>query len=299
MSSPDSNGSDMPAETVLSLLKKSTSFFEEKGVEEAKRSSEHLLAHALGQKRLQLYLRFDQPVAEDELARFRELVRRRLQHEPVQYIVGTTEFYGLEFVVSPQVLIPRPETEHLVEAVIDRLKAGDAAEPHILDIGTGSGVIAVTLAAQLATALLTATDSSADALAIAATNAEGNGVGDRVTFLPHDILSGDPDALGGPFDAVVSNPPYIATADMAELQPEIRAHEPAAALTDGGDGLSFYRRFAALLPSLLRPGGLLAVEIGYGQSEAVRAILADGGLRDIEVVRDYSGIDRVIVGNAP
>jgi release factor glutamine methyltransferase len=235
-------------------------------------------------------------VAEDELARFRELVRRRLQHEPVQYIVGTTEFYGLEFTVSPHVLIPRPETEHLVEAVIDRLKAGDATEPRILDIGTGSGVIAVTLAAQLATAQLTATDVSTDALAVAAANAESNGVGDRVTFFPHDILSGNPEAIGGPFDVVVSNPPYIATADMAELQEEIRAHEPIAALTDGGDGLAFYRRFASLLPTLLAPGGLLAVEIGYGQSEVVRGILADAGLRDIEVVRDYSGIDRVVLG---
>lgn len=286
----------MPAETVLSLLKKSTAFFEEKGIDEAKRSAEHLLAHALGQKRLQLYLRFDQPVAEDELAAFRELVRRRLQHEPVQYIVGTTEFYGLEFAVSPHVLIPRPETEHLVEAVIDRLKAGDATEHRILDIGTGSGVIAVTLAAQLATAQLTATDVNTDALAVAAGNAASNGVADRVTFLSHDILSGDTGALGGPFDAMVSNPPYIATTDMAELQPEIRAHEPATALTDGGDGLAFYRRFVALLPSLLRPGGLLAVEIGYGQSVSVRNILTDAGLRDIEVIQDYGGIDRVIVG---
>jgi release factor glutamine methyltransferase len=288
----------MPAETVLSLIKKSTAFFEEKGIDEAKRSAEYLLAHAMGQKRLQLYLRFDQPVAEDELARFRELVRRRLKNEPVQYLVGTTEFYGLEFAVSPAVLIPRPETEHLVEAVIDRVR--DERLPRtarILDIGTGSGIIAVTLAAQLADARITATDISDAALDVARGNAGRNKVDDRVSLLSHDILSPQLNGVGGPFDAVVSNPPYIGKDDIATLQPEVRAYEPMEALTDGGDGLAFYRRIAALLPQLLVPGGLLAVEIGFGQALDVRAIFEAAGLRDVEIIKDYSGIERVLLGS--
>ncbi len=350
----------MAQETVLSLLKVSTAFFKEKGIDEAKRSAEYLLAHALGQKRLQLYLRFDQPVAENELVRFRELVRRRLRGEPVQYIVGTTEFYGLEFAVSPAVLIPRPETEHLVEAVVDRQRAdadrqcadvdqqradadrqradvdrqradadrqradadrqradadpqcadadrqradadrqraaGAAGEASILDIGTGSGIIAITLAAQLPNARVTAIDVSDAALEIARANAARNDVDDRISLVKQDILTSELNGIGGPFDIVVSNPPYIAAAEIETLQPEVRAFEPVEALTDGADGLTFYRRFASLLPRLLRPGGLLAVEIGYGQSGDVREIFADSGLEDIEVLKDYSGIDRVVLG---
>lgn len=290
----------MPPETVTSLLKKSTTFFEEMGVDEAKRSAEYLLAHAMGQTRLQLYLRFDQPVADDELARFRELVRRRLQHEPVQYIVGSTEFFGMEFAVSPAVLIPRPETEHLVEAVIDRVRTGTGAEEkesdlRILDIGTGSGIIAIVLAAQLARAHVTAVDVSEEALAVARENAASNNVADRIDFRQLDILAPRLEGIGGPFDVIVSNPPYVAGSDMSELQPEILGFEPTAALTDGADGLTFYRRIAELLPQLLVPNGLLAVEIGYGQSPAVMKTFSSR-LRGVEVVKDYSGVERVVVG---
>jgi release factor glutamine methyltransferase len=322
----------MSAETVLALIKKSAAFFEEKGIDEARRSAECLLAHALGQKRLQLFLRFDQPVAEDELARFRDLVRRRLKNEPVQYLVGSTEFYGLEFTVSPAVLIPRPETEHLVEAVIDRCREGNIsreeniaregnmsddealprqgqlpANARILDIGTGSGIIAVTLAAQLSEVQVTAIDISEAALEIARENAVRNNVADRCAILRQDIMSADLDAaggsdatgssvpFGGPFDIVVSNPPYIAQQEISTLQPEIREYEPVEALTDGGDGLGFYRRITALLPRLLVPGGLLAVEIGFGQSADVTTIFNNAGLTRIEVIKDYSGIERVVL----
>lgn len=328
----------MSAETVLALIKKSAAFFEEKGIDESRRSAECLLAHALGQKRLQLFLRFDQPVAEDELARFRDLVRRRLKNEPVQYLVGNTEFYGLEFIVSPAVLIPRPETEHLVEAVIDRCREGkmcseekmsreenvsregnmsdDEAIPRqgqlpvnarILDIGTGSGIIAVTLAAQLSEVRVTAIDISEAALEIARENAVRNNVADRCAILQQDIMAVELDAtggsdtfdgavpFGGPFDIVVSNPPYIAQHEISTLQPEIREYEPVEALTDGGDGLGFYRRITALLPRLLVPGGLLAVEIGFGQSADVTTIFNNAGLTRIEVIKDYSGIERVML----
>jgi release factor glutamine methyltransferase len=282
-------------ETILTLLKKSTTFFEEKGIGEPKLSAEHLLAHALGVKRLQMYLRFDQPIREQELESFRDMVRRRLRHEPVQYIVGSTEFYGLEFAVSPAVLIPRPETEHLIDALLDlRKEARLKAAPRILDIGTGSGAIAIALAKQLEDARLTATDISSDALQIATSNAERNGVEDRFRFLHHDILTDHVTGLPVPFDIVVSNPPYIPKDDVASLQPEVRDHEPLPATTDGGDGLAFYRRFAQLAPELLVPGGLIAVEIGYGQSEAVRKIFEEAGLRDITVRQDYAGIDRVV-----
>ncbi|MBE0645600.1 MAG: peptide chain release factor N(5)-glutamine methyltransferase [Bacteroidetes bacterium] len=287
----------MPAETVLSLITKSAAFFEEKGIDEAKRSAEYLLAHAMGQKRLQLYLRFDQPVADDELARFRELVRRRLKHEPVQYLVGTTEFYGMEFAVSPAVLIPRPETEHLVEAIIDRVR--DERLPRtarILDIGTGSGIIAITLAAQLPEVQVTGIDISSAGLDLARENAARNKVDGRLSLLSHDILLPQLDGVGAPFDIVVSNPPYIAQSEIETLQPEVRAYEPVAALTDGGDGLAFYRRMAALLPRLLVPGGMLGVEIGFGQASEVTAIFAGAGLGDIEIIKDYSGIERVVLG---
>lgn len=285
----------MNTETVLSLLKKATEFFSEKGVSEAKRSAEHLLAHALGQKRIQLYLRFDQPVSDDELALFRSFVRRRLANEPVQYIVGSTEFYGMEFELSPDVLIPRPETEHLVEAVVDWARAHDRASSlRLLDIGTGSGCIPIAIAAQLPTCTCTALDVSEAALNIARRNASRHGVEDRINFLSHDILNGSL-PVETQFDIVVSNPPYVAEADIAELQPEIRLHEPMVAITDNGDGLTFYRRIAGTAAALLAPGGLLAVEIGYGQSAAVQDIFFRSHISVTNIIHDYSGIERVLI----
>ncbi len=285
----------MNDETVLTLLKKATEFFEEKGISEAKRSAEHLLAHALGQKRIQLYMRFDQPVGGEELEKFRALVRRRLAHEPVQYLVGSTEFYGMEFALNSAVLIPRPETEHLVEAVVDwsRAQEGSTA-PLLLDIGTGSGCIAIAIAAQLPDCRITAVDISETALEVARSNAGRHGVGDRIDFLQHDILNGG-FADDASYDIVVSNPPYVASAEVPALQPEIVAHEPMIAVTDGGDGLTFFRSIAAQAGRLLKPGGLLAVEIGFGQSEDVRHILSDAGLTVTNVIEDYSGIERVVM----
>ncbi len=282
-------------ETIQTLLQKSTSFFAEKGIGEPKLSAEHLMAHALGVKRLQMFLRFDQPLREDELERFRAMVRRRLQHEPVQYIVGTTEFYGLEFRVSPSVLIPRPETEHLIDTFLD-LRKSELLRPdlRLLDIGTGSGAIAVTLAVHMPELRVTATDLSDDILEIARGNAARHGVEDRIQFLRHDILKESPAATDAPFDIVVSNPPYIPAAEVAELQPEIREHEPLEATTDGTDGLRYYRRIAEIVPDLIKNGGLLAVEIGHGQSAEVTGLFSNAGLRDLSVRQDYAGIDRVV-----
>ena len=250
----------------------------------------------LRQKRLQMYLRFDQPVKEQELEEFRALVRRRLMHEPLQYIVGSTEFYGLEFTVSPAVLIPRPDTEHLVDRVLD-LHKSELLRPdlRVLDIGTGSGCIAVTLAVQLREARCTATDISTDALSIARDNAGRHGVDERVSFVEHDIFNGALPA-GAPFDLVVSNPPYIPQSDVATLQPEVRDFEPMIAATDGGDGLRFYRRIAERLDDLLAPGGLLVLEVGHDQAAEVSALLTSAGLRDVSVQKDYGGIERVVSG---
>ena len=282
-------------ETIQTLLQKATTFFEEKSIGEPKLSAEHLMAHALGVKRLQMFLRFDQPLRDDELERFRAMVRRRLKHEPVQYIVGTTEFYGLEFTVSPAVLIPRPETEHLIDTFLD-LKKSELLRPdlRLLDIGAGSGAIAVTLAVHMPELRITASDLNDDILAVARENAVRHGVEDRVQFLRHDILKDAPAGTGAPFDIVVSNPPYIPVAEVAELQPEIREHEPLEATTDGADGLRYYRRIADIVTDLIHDGGLLAVEIGHGQSAEVKRLFADAGLRDISVRQDYAGIDRVI-----
>lgn len=284
----------MGAETIQSLLRKSVAFLEEQGVDEARRSAEMLLCSVLGVRRIDLYLRFEQPVKEDELVLYRTLIRRRLAREPVQYIMGDTEFYSLPFRVTPDVLIPRPETEHLAEAAIAALRAADG-EARALDIGTGSGILAVVLAREAPNASLTASDISAAALAVAADNAARNGVAERIRFLAHDILTGSPEALGGPFEVVVSNPPYIAPQDMAELQREISEYEPRAALTDERDGLTFYRRFAELAPALLAPGGRMFLEIGMGQRPDIERIFVSAGCTCIDVIADYSGIERVLV----
>ena len=285
----------MAQETVLSLIRKSTDFFAEKGIGEAKLSAEYLLAHVLREKRLQMYLRFDQPVQEEELTEFRALVRRRLNHEPVQYIVGSTEFYGLEFAVTPAVLIPRPDTEHLIDAILDFRKSGKIADDlRVLDIGTGSGAIAVALAVQLPGIRVTATDISADALTLAQENAARHSLTERIGFVSHDIFDGNMAGADAPFDIVASNPPYIPQTEVEALQPEIRNFEPLIAATDGGDGLRFYRRIAERIDELLAPGGLLALEVGAGQAESVREILEQAGLRDIAVREDYSGIERVV-----
>ncbi|MDT8324072.1 MAG: peptide chain release factor N(5)-glutamine methyltransferase [Bacteroidota bacterium] len=285
----------MAQETVLSLIRKSAAFFTEKGIGEAKLSAEHLLAHVLRQKRLQMYLRFDQPVSDDELAEFRALVRRRLNHEPVQYIVGSTEFYGLELAVTPAVLIPRPDTEHLIDAVLDFHKQGQLqSDLRVLDIGTGSGAIAIALAVQLPGVHVTATDISLEALALAGENAARHGLDGRIAFSLQDIFDGSIEASHVPYDVVASNPPYIPKAELDELQPEIRDFEPLIAATDGGDGLRFYRRIAERVDTLLAPGGLLVLEVGAGQAASVMAMLEQTGLRDIAARKDYGGIERVV-----
>ncbi|AWM36910.1 Release factor glutamine methyltransferase [Gemmata obscuriglobus] len=257
--------------TVRALLVWTTDFLKTKGVEAAKLEAELLLAHVLQTDRTYLTMRFDEEPTDAERAKYKELITRRLAGWPVAYLVGSRGFYLLNFDVDPAVLIPRSDTETLVGEALKRLKPLTA--PAVLDIGTGSGCIAVSLAHQKKDSHVTATDVSPDALAVAKRNAIKNNVADRMTFLQGDLFA--PLPAGVTFDLVVSNPPYIAQSEFAELAPDVRDHEPRVALDGGPDGLAFYRRIAAAVGPFLKPGGSLLLEIGWKQDAAVRALIAE------------------------
>lgn len=227
-------------------------------------------------------------------ANLRALVERRRAGEPIQYITGETEFYGLPFLVTPDVLIPRPETEHLIEKVVEL--APLFSKPRIVDVGTGLGVIAIALAHEWPSAAITAIDVSAPALDLAHRNAERIGFADRIRFLLGDLLA---PVEAECFDFVVSNPPYVPTADRDSLAVEVREHEPALALFAGEDGLDVFRRLIPAAFAVLEPGGFLVMEIGYGQSEAVAALMSETGFEQIEFVPDLQGIARVVCGRRP
>lgn len=261
------------------------------GSDEDQLEAELLLMHALGTDRVHLYQRLDDEAPEAELREFRALLKRRLAHEPLPYITGHKEFFGLDFEVSPAVLIPRPETETLVELVVrfvtERFPGGRAA---IADVGTGSGAVAVALAVELPGATVVATDISAEALAVAARNAVRNGVGDRIVFAEADLLP-----HGSRFDVIAANLPYIPTPEWERLPAEIREHEPRAALDGGPDGLDAIRRLLQAAPDHLQDGGALFAEIGADQGAAVR-VLAEAAFpgRTVAVEPDLAGRDRVL-----
>ena len=248
-----------------------------------------LLAHALGQDRTYLIINFNETLTDDLLATYQALIDRRAAGEPLQYIVGHQEFYGLEFEVTPAVLIPRPETELIVEETI-RL-AASLAEPVIIDVGTGSGCIAVTLARELETARVMATDISAAALQVARRNAQKHGLSDRVQFLATDLLNG----VAVKADFIVSNPPYIAPHEIPTLQREVRDWEPHTALTDFSDGLQFYRRLLTEAPAHLNPNGYLIFEMGYQQAETIKAFVNRKVWSEPKALRDLQGIERTLV----
>ena len=257
--------------------------------ERARRDAETLLLATIRRERAALLARWSEKLDGEEARGYLELIERRLSGEPIQYILGEQEFYGLRFRVTRDVLIPRPETEHLVEKAI--ALAARYAAPRIVDVGTGSGAIAVTLAHGLPRATVTAIDLSAPALAIAQENARRNEV--DVRFLRGDLLA--PVAEAG-FDIVVSNPPYVASGDRTTLAVEVREYEPALALFAGDDGLDVYRRLIPAAFRALTPGGVLGLEIGYGQAAAIEALLADAGFTEIEFTPDLQGIARVACG---
>jgi len=256
--------------------------------ERARRDAEMLLLHQLGKGRAWLLAHADEDFADCTAISYASLLDRRAAGEPIQYITGEAEFYGLPFRVTSDVLIPRPETEHLVERVLE-LASGLSA-PRIVDIGTGSGAIAVALASHLPAASITAIDLSAAALAIARENAERNGVAARIRFLEGDLLA---PVAGEAFDAVVSNPPYVPEAERNSLAVEVRDHEPALALFAGDDGFALYRRLIPAAHAALVSGGWLALEMGHGQAEPMRAVLNATGFVQIGFTPDLQGILRV------
>lgn len=272
--------------SIADALKEATLALNDAGVPEARREAGSLLSFILGRDRTFLISHADDQVSDDSWRRFHEVVERRASGEPLQYITGVQDFFGREFRVTPDVLIPRPETELLVEAAIELVS--DNSEPFICDVGTGSGCIAVTLLCELPDARAVAVDTSPAALEVAKFNAGSHSVLDRIQFAVSDCFG----ALDmGQFDLVVSNPPYVSEAMMAGLQREVRDHEPLVALSPGVDGLRVIRRLLVEAPEFLKDKGHLVMEIGFDQSEAVKG-LVDGG---VEIRPDLQGIPRIVV----
>lgn len=273
----------------MEILSLSASYLKGKNVTEPRLSSEILIAHALSCKRLDLYLKFDSLPLESDLEKIRELIRRRALHEPLQYITGKTEFFGLEFKVDKNVLIPRQDTEGLVEKAVGLIGQRNM---NILEIGTGSGCIAVSVAHKCPFVKITATDISPGALKAASANAVLNKVESRIRFIKHDILS---NSFSEKFDMIISNPPYIRKDVFDSLEKQVKDFEPSAALTDKGDGLTFYRRINEFLPQILNDGGHLLLEIGYDQENEVKDIYKKS-LAGVIITRDLSNNPRVLSG---
>ncbi|HLN85202.1 MAG TPA: peptide chain release factor N(5)-glutamine methyltransferase [Candidatus Limnocylindrales bacterium] len=270
--------------------------FARAGSESPRLDAEVLLAHALALTREQLILMADLPLGAEQTERFESFLARRLNREPVAYIIGQQEFWSLDFRVTRDVLIPRPETERLIEVVLQLAAQLSSNQPlRVLDIGTGSGAIAVSVAKELPSARIYATDISPSALAIARQNAELNGVDARITFRYGDLFAPLTDQIAS-FDMIVSNPPYIRRAEIVTLTPEVCRWEPRTALDGGADGLDFYRRIAAQAGRFLAPNGAIALEIGANMGAEVLPILMQAGFnRDVNIVRDYAERDRVAV----
>ncbi len=282
---------------LLDLLRQATEFLASKGLESSRLEAEWMLASALGVRRIDLYLQFEKVLQSTEVESFRSLVRQRLSGRPLQYITGDAGFRLLDLQVDERVLVPRPETEILVEEALAFL--GDEPAGAVLDVGCGSGAIAISIARECQAARVLATDLSAPALAVARSNAERHGVQDRIRFLCGDLLA--PLGVEARFAAIVSNPPYIASADIAALQPQVRDHEPHLALDGGVDGLDVIRRLVPLAAAHLLAAGRVFIEVGAGQSAAVEVLLRDAGFDSstVSTREDLAGILRIVTGAIP
>ena len=272
--------------TVLEVLQATTVYFQKRAIESPRLNAEHLVAHSLGKKRIELYLEFERALSEPELAPLRELVRRRGLGEPLQHLVGTVEFANHTFLTDRRALIPRPETEQLVEYLCD-LTWPDA--PRMLDVGTGSGVIVLSLAARFPKAELHAVDVSPDALTLARENAERLDLLPRIQFWQGSLL----EPIEGSFDLIVANLPYVAASEAKQLPPEVR-YDPPVALYGGERGTEVMRELIASAPPFLRPGGTLALEIGIDQQEELSELMMKKNYRDIRLKNDYAGIGRFL-----
>jgi release factor glutamine methyltransferase len=282
--------------TIEAVLRWATDDFRARGLDKPLLDAQVLLAHALTTSRTQLVIDAKKPLAPEELARFRDMVKRRRAHEPVAYVLGEREFYGRSFRVDRRVLVPRPDTETLVDVALARTEACSMSM-RALDLCTGSGCVAITLAKQRPTARVHATDVSLEALAVAAENAQRLGAY-NLSLSRGDLFEAIPSGLA-PFDVVTANPPYIATAEIASLARDIKEHEPRLALDGGADGLSVVRRVVAGAPEVLTPGGVLAVEVGAGEARDVARLFEDRGFGHVTITRDYGRIERVVDGIRP
>jgi len=287
---------DRPPHTVLELLKISTRYLESRGVGTARLDAELLLGAALDLDRLQLYVNFDRPVTPAERDAMREYVRRRGAREPVALILGHKEFRSRDFVVPQGVLVPRPDTELLAELAIDAVGSIEADEPPlVLDLGTGSGILAVSVAAECQARVL-AVDASSAAIAAVRDNAARHGVADRVGTVRGSWYTALPERFAQGVHVLMSNPPYVSAEEYADLEPEIVRFEPRDALVPDGDPLAAYREIAAGFDRWLAPGGQVIVEVGAGRAAAVEALFRDAGLRDLKRHEDLAGIERVVSG---
>lgn len=284
--------------TIGELVRVTTDYLEGKGIESPRLSSEILLAHSLGVDRINLFLNFDKPLDEGEIALYRTLIRRRVRGEPIQYITGKQDFWSMEFIVGPGVLIPRPESELLIETALSLLskEPGTSAESAtILDLGTGSGALAVALARELEGAKIWATDISGPALEVARENARRHGLEGRIHFREGDLF-GALGEEGVEFQMVISNPPYVPSATFASLQPEIRDHEPRVALDGGPDGMDYIERIIREGAGFLKSGGWLLLEMDPGQVSRARELVeGNGHYCDNRAVKDFSHQYRVLV----
>jgi len=278
--------------TLGEVLRLSAAHLERHGSPTARLDAELLLGHALGLQRIELYTSFERPLSEAELAACRELVARRARREPVAYILGRWGFRDLELDVDERVLVPRPETELLVDRCLALIAA--IAAPRVLDVGTGSGALALAIASERAEAVVAGCDVSEDALAVARGNGERLGI--AVEWVGSDLLAG----MGGRrLDLIVSNPPYVSASEIDGLEPEVRDWEPRGATVAGETGLEVIARLVEAAPAALEPGGALALEVGAGQAAAVARLLAGAGLVDVGSERDHAGIERIVWGRMP
>ncbi len=284
-----------PQPTVLAILKKSTAFLASKGVADARLDAERLLAHGLKIERIGLYLQFDRPLLETELATCRELVQRRGRREPLQHILGDQPFRRVDIRVTADTLVPRPETEEVVDHLLtafDAVAGRRTDTVSVLDVGTGSGCIAISVAEERPAAQVVAVDVSEAALTVAEANARANGVVERVRFVSGDLFA---PVAGQRFDLIVSNPPYLTEAEWRDAQPEVRDHEPRTALVGGADGLALYRRLFSAAADHLAADGAVVVEIGCDQGPSVAALAERAGFDGVTVHPDLGGRDRCVV----
>ena len=279
--------------TIGRILKWTEEYFGQKGVESPRLDAEVMLSHVLGKQRIYLYVHFDEPLQAEELAAYRTMIKQRIDRVPVAYILGEKEFMGLTFKVTPDTLVPRPDTEILVQATVDRLKQWTDADVRLADIGTGSGAICLSVLSMLDNIVADTVDISPTARAVAEENAAALGLSERVTFHTGDLLAPIREQQ---FTAILSNPPYIPEADIQGLAPEVRCKEPMTALCGGKDGLDFYRRLCDEAPAMLTDDGFMAFEVGIHQATEV-AQLAEASplIVRTEILKDYAGIDRVVV----